>query len=59
MTTKIKKWGNSFGIRIPKNILEQIGLSENTEVDFTVSGNSLKIKPTEEKYPKAYFLVAK
>ena len=29
---KIQKWGNSFGIRIPKDELEEKNLSENEEI---------------------------
>ena len=45
MTTKIQKWGNSFAIRIPKQIIENLGLSEKAEVDFVETNNSVIIKP--------------
>ena len=42
MTTKVTKWGNSLGIRIPKSL----GIKENTEVTFkkTKSGILLETK---------------
>jgi antitoxin MazE len=34
MLTKIKKWGNSQGIRIPKVFLENLRISEEDEVEI-------------------------
>ncbi len=41
---KIVKIGNSRGIRIPRTLLEQAGLTD--EVEMTVEGNSLVIRST-------------
>jgi antitoxin MazE len=41
--SKIVKIGNSRGIRIPRTLLEQAGLS--TEVEITVENNNLIIHP--------------
>lgn len=37
---KTKKWGNSVGIIIPKNILEKEGLTENQHVRITVDSQN-------------------
>jgi antitoxin MazE len=29
MEVKLQKWGNSLGIRLPKNILDSLGFKEN------------------------------
>lgn len=34
--TKIRKWGNSFGIVIPKEIINDKGIKENSEVSVTI-----------------------
>jgi antitoxin MazE len=34
MTTTIQKWGNSLGIRIPKNITENLGLQEGSGISI-------------------------
>ena len=34
--TKVKKWGNSFGVVIPKEIINSQGLKEDNEVFITV-----------------------
>jgi antitoxin MazE len=49
MKTRIVRIGNSKGIRIPKPLLEQVGL--NDEVDINVQDGSLVIKPA--KKPRA------
>ncbi len=43
MKSRIVRIGNSRGIRIPKPLLEQTGMSEDVEIE--VSGNALVIKP--------------
>lgn len=45
MTTKISKWGNSYAIRIPKNILDKFNLSDGSEIDVIEEGNEIKLKP--------------
>ena len=35
MTTTIQKWGNSLGVRIPKNIAENMNLSDGSAVVIT------------------------
>ena len=45
MKTRIIKIGNSRGIRIPKVLLEQSGLSE--EVELEVQGRQIILRPAE------------
>ncbi len=42
--------GNSFGVRIPKTIIQQAGFKENTDLAFTVTKDGLLISP--EKHPR-------
>lgn len=37
--------GNSFGVRIPKAIIQQLGFKENTNFIFKVTGDGLLISP--------------
>ena len=46
--TKVQKWGNSKGIRIPKDILESVGLNENDKVEIKVKNGSLVIIPVKK-----------
>jgi antitoxin MazE len=43
--TRIVKMGNSRGIRIPKLLLDQLGLNE--EVELAVQQNQLVIRPVQ------------
>lgn len=46
-TTKIKKWGNSLGVRIPVKLCS--GFNENTTVNITRDGDRIIIeKPSQE-----------
>ncbi|KRK63874.1 hypothetical protein FC72_GL001005 [Companilactobacillus tucceti DSM 20183] len=42
--TKISKWGNSNGVRIPQEILDNINIKQNDEVDLIVEKGELIIK---------------
>lgn len=37
MQAQIKEWGNSQGVRIPKEVLRDAGISLNEVLDITVS----------------------
>ena len=44
MSVTLHKWGNSVGLRVPKPLLEQLGLKEGTQVDVKVEGDRLVIE---------------
>lgn len=51
MTFQIAKWGNSLGVRIPREIAKQLHMEEGTAVTFTVVDGSLMIQAqTRKKY---------
>jgi antitoxin MazE len=43
MTATLQRWGNSLGLRLPRPLLNQLGLREGTEVDIRVDGERLVI----------------
>lgn len=45
MITKIKKWGNSQGLRLSKELLSTLNLSEGDEVEIVSTKEALTIKP--------------
>ncbi|MGB9868302.1 MAG: AbrB/MazE/SpoVT family DNA-binding domain-containing protein [Bacillota bacterium] len=45
MKTHVRKWGNSLGIRIPRLVAQEVGLTEGVEVDFQVHGDAIIIRP--------------
>ena len=44
MYATIQRWGNSQGLRIPKALLDALGLRENDRVEIIQSSDSLTIK---------------
>ena len=44
MVTKIQKWGNSLGLRIPKSFAKEAGVEEGSAVDISVQGDRLVIQ---------------
>lgn len=48
--TAIKKWGNSQGIRLSKEIISSAGLKENDNVEISVDDGIITIKKAKPKY---------
>ena len=46
----VQKWGNSQGIRIPKYILEEVGLKINDKVEFENSNGKIIIKKVDNEH---------
>ena len=42
--TSIKKWGNSQGIRLSKEVINRTGLNENDNVEISVDNGTITIK---------------
>lgn len=59
MDTKVKKWGNSLAIRIPKSFAEETNLKDGTPVDLTIEKNRLIVKPRESPESELEELVNK
>ena len=47
MLTKIQKWGNSQGIRVPLKLLEEVNISVGDEVDVTVQDGAIMVSPSQ------------
>ncbi|HBK59879.1 MAG TPA: AbrB/MazE/SpoVT family DNA-binding domain-containing protein [Firmicutes bacterium] len=45
MLAKVQKWGNSLAIRIPRGLAEQLKVQQNSEVDLSLDGDRLVIRP--------------
>lgn len=51
-TAKIQKWGNSQGIRIPKNILDLLKWRDNEAVEISAHNGHIiikRLKPAQRK----------
>src|SRR5258706_14609954 len=45
MRTKIQKWGNSLGLRIPRSLAEEAGVVAGSEVDVSIRRGDLVVRP--------------
>jgi antitoxin MazE len=48
MVTKVQKWGNSQGLRLPKHVLEDAHISIGDDVDVTVRDGFIVIAPVRK-----------
>ncbi|MBT9547592.1 MAG: AbrB/MazE/SpoVT family DNA-binding domain-containing protein [Candidatus Sericytochromatia bacterium] len=48
MFTKLQKWGNSQGLRLPKEILSLVHLAVGDEVEVSVEDGRIVIEPTSQ-----------
>jgi antitoxin MazE len=44
MPVTLRKWGHGIGIKLPKAMLEQIGLAKGSQVEVLVKGDHLVIR---------------
>ena len=49
MQTKIQRWGNSLGLRIPRPFAEEAGVWAGSEVDLSIQDGDLVVKPTRPR----------
>ena len=45
MQTRVQKWGNRLGVRIPRGLAEEVGLVAGTEVSLSSKDGQLVVKP--------------
>ena len=50
MTTKIRKWGNSLAVRVPKVFAQNLNWKNDTHIYFQQIGNTLIISSRRPKY---------
>jgi antitoxin MazE len=48
MKTRVKKWGNSLALRIPKPLAIEMGLGHNSPVELSLVDGKLVIAPVVE-----------
>jgi len=49
MTTKLQKWGNSYAVRIPKNLVQDLKLNQGADMEIKYHNQSLVIKSKKQK----------
>jgi antitoxin MazE len=56
MHVRVARWGNSLGLRIPKDVANRVGLREGARVDVEVQGDRIIISPARPRYVLAELL---
>ena len=49
MQTRIQKWGNSLGLRIPRSFARESGVAAGSEVDLSVQDGNLVVRPVRRR----------
>ncbi len=49
MTATISNWGNSQGIRLPKNIIKNLSLAIGDKVNILIENQKIIIEPIKKK----------
>jgi antitoxin MazE len=44
MQTKLQKWGNSLGLRIPKSFAIEAGMEAGSDVDLSIRSGELRVR---------------
>jgi antitoxin MazE len=56
MQVQIARWGNSLGLRIPKDLAAQAGLRAGARVEVAAEGDRIIITPARQRYVLADLL---
>jgi antitoxin MazE len=56
MQVMVARWGNSLGLRIPKDIALRAGLCEGSRVEVEAAGGRIIITPARPRYVLADLL---
>lgn len=50
MQAQLTRWGNSLGVRIPKDIATRLGLTEGVRVEVEAEGSRIIITAAQPRY---------
>lgn len=48
--SKLKRWGNSYGVIVPKRLVKEVGLKEGEEVEISLN-KIVDIKSLRGRFP--------
>jgi antitoxin MazE len=48
MKVKVAKWGDGLGLKLPKDAAEAAGLKVGSDVDLTVEGYEVRVRPNSK-----------
>lgn len=57
MKTTVARWGNSLGVRVPKEVAAAAGLTEGAAVTIVAEGGRIVISPSQPRYTLEELLV--
>ncbi len=49
MQTKIQRWGNSLGLRIPRSFAEEAGVKAGSQIDLSVRDGDLIVRAARRR----------
>ena len=52
-TTRVSRWGNSLGLRLPKSVALEAQIDEGDKVDVSVANGAIVIRPSRPRYSLA------
>lgn len=58
MIGRIRRWGNSLGLRIPRNVSQELRLEEGAPVDLQVKDGHLVVSPVRARQYRLEDLLA-
>ena len=47
-TLTLSKWGNAQGVRIPKDLREQVGMTDGCQIDASIQDGGIMLKPIHD-----------
>lgn len=50
MVTRVQKWGNSLGLRIPKSFAAEARVAEGCQVELSIEKGALLVRPLRRRY---------
>lgn len=58
MVTRVQKWGNSLGVRLPRSAAQEARVSEGSAVDVRVRRGEIVVRPLRQSVYRLADLVA-
>jgi antitoxin MazE len=49
MLTRVRKWGNSLGLRIPRSLAAEMGVDDGSAVDHAVHEGAMSVRPVRRR----------
>lgn len=50
VVTRVQKWGNSLGLRIPRAFAAEAKVAEGSSVELSVENGALLVRPVRRRY---------